>query len=67
MFVAVWYLDQTQRERVEAGVESQSAAVLLHHGLGVPPPAAAEQVEGGEGRDERHAAGPSAEAVTETF
>lgn len=62
----VQYLDQTKRPRVETSMEGQSASVLLHHGPGVPPPAAAEQVQGGQGLDVGHTACTRTEAVTET-
>lgn len=60
------YLDLTQQLRVETSVEGQSPFVLLHHSPGVPPPAAAEQVQGGQSRDVGHAASTGAEAMTET-
>lgn len=52
---------------VEPSVEGQSPSVLHHHGLRVPPPPAAEQIQGGQGLDGGHAATTSAEAVTETL
>jgi len=60
------YLDQVEGLRVEPGMQGQSAAVLLDHGSGVPPPAAAEQVQRGQGLDVGDAAGPGTEPMTET-
>lgn len=50
---------------MEASVEGQAPPVLLHHGPGVPPLPAAEQVEGGECWDVGHAPFAGAEAMTE--
>ncbi len=62
----VRYLDQTQRPRVETSMEGQPPPVLQHHGPGVPPPTAAEQVQGGQGRDVGHTTCASTKAMTET-
>lgn len=61
------YLNQTELLMVEPSVEGQSPSVLHHHGLGVPPPPAAEQIQGGQGLDGGHAAATSTEAMTETL